>query len=163
MEFCHPWHENEWINICQANSCSSVIAKFFTWISFNIWRCCPLPLVNIFNQFKKLHQYERKSDQGWQKDCHSSWCLLMPFQSLFLWQQWWHGCCHTKVQMMLPAVIGNWCYLTVAYINIMPINEHMSSDPPLKWSLDEDTHEHLGIFSFWSVRPFSMLLLVIEV
>ena len=29
VECQHPWHENQLINICQANSCSSVIAKFF--------------------------------------------------------------------------------------------------------------------------------------
>ena len=44
----------------------------------------------------------------------------------------------------------------------MWISGPMSSNKSLKLYLDEETHEHLGIWS-WSVRPCSMVLLVTKV
>ena len=53
----------------------------YWYINFN-W-CCLL-LMNDFSQFQKSHQYERKSDKEWQKDCDPSWCLSMPFLMTFI-------------------------------------------------------------------------------
>ena len=37
MEYQHPWHENQWKKVFQANSHSSVTSKFFAWnlVSFS--------------------------------------------------------------------------------------------------------------------------------
>ena len=38
------------------------------------------------------------------------WCL---FNSFYWWQQRWHECCDMKVEMIVPATNGNWCYYLV--------------------------------------------------